>query len=61
MESIPLSEEEMRAHVPGEALTLAAVLAVLAIALLAIVAYKIWSSEGGGSAKLPGGWQFTWK
>lgn len=55
-----LDEKELQETKPGEAITLAAVLAVLAIALLAIVAYKIFESQGGGSVKLPGGWAFTW-
>ncbi len=60
MIGVRLSEESLRKTVPGEALTLAAVLAIMAIAVVAVVCYKMFTSESG-TTKLPGGWQFTWK
>ncbi len=45
--------------VTGEAITLATVLAIGAIAILAVVAYKLFASSKG-STQMPGGWKFTW-
>ncbi len=45
---------------PGEALTLTAVMAVLVIAVMAVVVYRLLKSSDGG-VKLPGGWSFDWK
>jgi hypothetical protein len=55
-----LSEDELQAIIPGEAITLSAVLAILAISLVAIVCYRLFMAKTG-SAKLPGGWAFEWK
>lgn len=55
-----LSLEERKAIKPGELFTLAAVMAVLAISVMAVVCYRLFRSSGG-SAKIPGGWAFTWK
>ena len=60
MHGIPLTEQELRYYRPGEAITLSAVLAVMAIAIVAVVCYKLFTSDNG-SAKLPTGWAFTWK
>lgn len=54
-----LSNDELAAIVTGE-LTLAAVLTVLAISLMAVVIYKLFMSKEGSST-VPGGWKFTWK
>ena len=51
---------ERKAIVPGELFTLAAVMAVLAISVMAVVCYRLFRSSGG-SAKVPGGWAFIWK
>ena len=44
---------------PGEAIALTAVMAVLAISIIAVVVYRLLKSTKG-SAKVPGGWTFTW-
>lgn len=54
-----LSKDELAEIKPGE-LTLAAVLAVFAVSLMAVVVYKLFMSKEGSSA-IPGGWKFTWK
>ena len=54
-----MSEEELENHVPGEAITLTAVMAILAVAIIAVVAYKIFTSNKG-TTTVPGGWKFTW-
>ncbi len=55
-----LNEPELNAIKPGEGITLTAVLAIMAIAIVAVICYKMFTSDTG-SGKLPGGWQFTWK
>lgn len=55
-----LSDDELEAIVPGEAFTLTAVMAILAVAVMAVVAYKLLRSPNGG-VKLPGGFTFSWK
>ena len=59
MELIPMSQEKMAMTKPGEAITLASVMAVAAIAIVAVVVYKLFLSKKG-SAAIPGGWKFTW-
>ena len=59
MELIPMSQEKMAITKPGEAITLASVMAVAAIAIVAVVVYKLFLSKKG-SAAIPGGWKFTW-
>ena len=54
-----LTEQEMQEQVSGEALTLTAVMAVLAAAIIAVVVYRMFMSKKG-SAAVPGGWKFTW-
>jgi biopolymer transport protein ExbB/TolQ len=60
MNSRILNSQEMEQTIPGEAISLAAVMAILAIAIVAVVVYRIFRTSQG-SAKMPGGWQFTWK
>lgn len=55
-----LNPEELESIVPGEAITLTAVMAVLAVAITAVIVYRIFRTSSG-SAKIPGGWSFTWK
>jgi biopolymer transport protein ExbB/TolQ len=59
MEGTELSVVETKAIKPGEAVTFAAVMAVIAVAVMAVVVYKLLRSKNGG-VKLPGGWNFTW-
>ncbi|HBS02260.1 MAG TPA: hypothetical protein DEA63_00070 [Firmicutes bacterium] len=58
MDSKMLSAEELDLHHPGEALTLTTVLVVFTVAILAVVAYKLFSSEKG-KAQLQG-FKFEW-
>ncbi|MDY6362703.1 MAG: hypothetical protein SPL27_00080 [Bacilli bacterium] len=54
-----LTNQELKETITGE-LTLAAVLTVLAVSLMAVVIYKLFISKEG-SSQIPGGWKFTWK
>ena len=54
-----LTEKENQDIVTGE-ITLAAVMAICAIAIVAVVVYKMFMSKEGSSA-IPGGWKFSWK
>ena len=54
-----LTNKELSEITTGE-LTLAAVLTVLAVSLMAVVIYKLFMSKEGSST-VPGGWKFTWK
>ena len=54
-----LTEQEMENQVSGEALTLTAVMAVLATAIIAVIVYRRCMSDKG-SATVPGGWKFSW-
>lgn len=54
-----LNEEELALCTSGEAITLTAVMAILATAVIAVVAYRLFLSKKG-SATVPGGWKFTW-
>ena len=58
MEYVQLTKEEADQIMVGEAVTLTAVLAVVAAAVIAIVAYKLFLSKKG-SATI-GGWKFSW-
>ncbi|MDD6301747.1 MAG: class IIb bacteriocin, lactobin A/cerein 7B family [Bacillales bacterium] len=53
-----LNDEELDS-ISGGAVTLAAVMAVLAASIVAVIVYKLFTSEKG-STTLPGGWKFTW-
>ena len=54
-----LTKEECNAHQVGEGITLATVMAIAAIAVMAVVVYRLFMSNKG-SAAIPGGWKFTW-
>ena len=54
-----LSEKESQNHYMGEGSTLTAVMAIAAIAVMAVVVYRLFMS-GKGSAAMPGGWKFSW-
>lgn len=60
MKTRELSLQEMQTLQGGEAITLSAVLAIMAIAVMAVVVYRMFVSSNG-SAALPGGFKFTWK
>ncbi len=54
-----LTKEECDKHKVGEGVTLATVMCIAAIAVMAVVVYRLFMS-GKGSAAIPGGWKFTW-
>lgn len=54
-----LSSEEMMTTYGGEAITLSALMAVLTIAVVAVVCYRLFFS-GSGKTTLPGGFTFQW-
>lgn len=54
-----LSIDRMKMETGGEILTLTSVMAVLAIALVAVICYRIFTSSKG-STTLPGGFKFDW-
>ena len=54
-----LSRKDMKTIITGE-IALATVMASCAIALMAVVVYKLFMSNEGTS-QVPGGWKFTWK
>ena len=56
---VKLSDEECKEIITGE-ITLAAVMAICAIAIVAVVVYRMFMSKEGG-ASIPGGWKFNWK
>ena len=53
-----ISIEECKTIYVGEAITLSAVLAVLAAAVVAVIIYKLFLSEKGGATI--GNWKFSW-
>ena len=54
-----LSSKECDEHYVGEGITLATVMAIAAIAVMAVVVYRLFMSNKG-SAAIPGGWKFSW-
>ena len=54
-----MNQIECENHYVGEALTLTAVMAVAAVAVMAVVVYRLFMS-GKGSAAIPGGFKFSW-
>lgn len=58
MEYIDLSPLEAQKIRIGEAITLTTVLAIVAVAVIAVVIYKLFLSKKG-TANV-GGWKFTW-
>lgn len=59
MDYKPLTPEAMHRLQPGEALTLATVTLVFTIVILAVVAYKLFTS-GKAKLEIPGGYKFEW-
>ena len=51
--------EEMSNHRVGEAITVTAVMALVAVAVMAVVVYRLFRS-GKGGVTVPGGWKFSW-
>ena len=54
-----MSLEEMKNHHVGEAITVSAVMAILTVAVMAVVIYRLFRSSKGG-VNVPGGWKFSW-
>lgn len=54
-----LTEFEMSNIYVGEAVTLTAVMAIISIAVMAVVVYRLFRS-GKGNVQVPGGWKFSW-
>ena len=54
-----LTREEMQNHYVGEAITVTAVMAILTVAIMAVVIYRLFRSSKGG-VTVPGGWKFSW-
>ena len=59
MNYIILEDAQMSSIKAGEAITLSAVMAILAAAIVAVVVYKLFMSNEG-TTTLPGGFKFTW-
>ena len=53
-----ISEEDCKSIYVGEAITLSAVLAILAAAVVAVLVYKLFISSKGSAAL--GDWKFSW-
>lgn len=54
-----LSENEMNEIYVGEAITVTAVMAIVCIAVMAVVVYRLFRSSKG-NVTVPGGWKFSW-
>lgn len=54
-----LSETEMSQTFVGEAITVTAVMAIVCIAVMAVVVYRLFRSSKG-NVTVPGGWKFSW-
>ena len=51
--------EEMENQRVGEAITVTAVMALVTVAIMAVVIYRLFRS-GKGGVTVPGGWKFSW-
>ncbi len=60
MSKISLSESELDNIHVGEGVTLAAIMAILALSVVMTLVYKMYTSSEG-KASIPGGWSFQWK
>ena len=54
-----LTSEEMNQIYVGEAITVTAVMAIVTVAVMAVVIYRLFRS-GKGGVNVPGGWKFSW-
>lgn len=55
-----LTEKQCSDIYVGEPITLTTVMAVIAVALVAVIIYRLFLS-GEGSATILGGWKFSWE
>ena len=60
MDRMPLSSCELESTKWGEAISLAGVMAIMVIAIITVVIYKLYTS-GDGTVQLPGGYKFQRK
>lgn len=58
MKLVKMNEQELIEHQVG-AISLTTVMAIMAIAVMAVVIYKLFLSSKG-STNVPGGWKFSW-
>lgn len=54
-----LSLNEMEKTTGGEAITLASIMALMAVGIVTVVCYRLFKS-GNGKVSLPGPFSFTW-
>lgn len=54
-----MSNDELINQQVGEPISLTAIMAILCVAVMAVVVYKLFFSSKG-TAQVPGGWKFTW-
>lgn len=59
MKFIELTDKEMSETMCGEAVTVTAVMAIVCIAVMAVVVYRLFRSNKG-NVTVPGGWKFSW-
>lgn len=55
-----LTSKEMDSEIVGEAISLTAVMAIVAVAIAAVLIYRLFMS-GEGGISIPGGWKFSWE
>jgi hypothetical protein len=58
--TVVLTFNELKEIKPGEAISVAAVMAILVTAIVAVIVYRIFMSSSG-EATIPGGFKFEWK
>ena len=54
-----LTKNEMSDIFVGEAITVTAVMAIICVAVMAVVVYRLFRSSKG-NVTVPGGWKFQW-
>ncbi len=54
-----LTQYECDTCITGEAISLTVVMSVMAISLMAVIVYKLFTSKKGNTT-VPGGWKFSW-
>lgn len=55
-----LTDQQLMKVEVGEAITLTSIMAVMAIAITAVVVYKLFTNKEG-KVGMPSGWKFEWK
>jgi len=54
-----IDESELKTIFVGEAVTVAGIMAAIVAVVMAVVIYKLFTSNKG-TTTIPGGWKFTW-